>query len=621
MALYQLPRAPVVRGKAEVLDKADDYKYSIMQWREAARDEAVQSLRMNPEYEQIQTYIDWLEGKHWNRGRPRYRSKFHDNRLAEARKEILALLTDIRPTMSVSSSIPAYQDQADIAMRCIQHEWQLRDFDLELVRAVDHALLSTGYWKIGASMPGNLSVTACGIDSVLPIQAGRTLQDSTAVLYRTYKPLQYFVNVFGDKADGLERHATPSLWAATNNQYVRPGHVTEHTWNSLSPAMRYHMGVRTPRKAPTGASVFPVLELEEYWIDDPEINDSSKTVLVKDPNLSVDQHNYHYQVAPGQRLFPRKRLLVFAGDRVMYDGPSPYWHGLFPFVQLALDPVVWAPGGLSRYRSLLPLNQMINEIGAGTGDVVKRAIVPQVITRDGAVKDSTWKKFYPDLPGGKLKLTPMGNPQQDVRYMDPPHIPEYVFAYLQQYLVPTFDRRSGRMDVTGLGRKKQVPGGDTIEQMRDTMQTQFRIENRYVERFLKDAALQAVSNVFQYFSTQRRMKILGPDGVTWDDFDYDPRSMVPFSMPQEDHWKLFSIQVAQGSLHGASKDRDKQLAISLFRLGGISRREMLRRLEIGNIEQIEAELMRERQPGLIPDATGKGQVPRLSRSERTGNPY
>jgi hypothetical protein len=618
-----MPRAPIISSerKSGTYDAPDGYKRDIMRWRDAARDEAIQTLQLNPEYEHVQTYINWLEGEHWNKDRPRYRSRFHDNRMLEARMEAISLLSDIRPTMSVSSKVPAYDHHGEIALNCIQHEWFRNNFDLELVRAVDHALLSVGYWKIGASMPGSINIVACGMDSVLPIQPGRTMQDSTAVLYRTYKPIQYFINVFGEKAHGLERQTVSSHWASTNNQYVRPGHVTEHTWNAMSPAMRHHLGIRAPRKAPAAAGVFPVIELEEYWIDDPEINDSSNTVIVKDPNLSLDQHNYHYKVAPGQRLFPRKRLLIFAGDKIMYDGPSPYWHGLFPFAQLALNPVVWAPGGLSRYRPLLPLNKMINEIGAGVGDVIKRAIVPQMITKDGAVKDASWRQFFPDLPGGKLKLTPIADTVRDVRYMDPPILPSYVFAFLQQYLVPTFDRRSGRIDVTGLGRKKQVPGGDTIEQMRDSMQTQFRMESRYIEDFLMDAGVQSVSNVFQFFTAKQRMQILGADGITWDDFDYDPSTITPWSMPREDHWKMFSMRVAQGSLHGASKDRDKQVAISLFRLGGISRREMLRRLEVENIDNIEEELMREKAPMLEPNATGKGQVPRLSRSERSGNPY
>jgi hypothetical protein len=622
MGEFQIPRGPVVMSeKSGNVDYPDKYKSSIMQWREAARDEAIATAQLHPEYSETQKYIDFLEGRQSAPGRPAYKSRFFDNRMGEARYDNLSVLTDIRPTIAVRSEVEAYAKQAKIAERVIQGSWQKEHFDLALVSAVDHALLGTGYWKIGACMPGKMIVTPCGMDSVLPIQPGRTIQASAAVLYRTYKGIQYYQSIWPDKSIGLEREAVATNLSMSNNQYVRPGHITEVTWSALSPQMRYHLGVRSVRKPASSKSVFPVIQLEEYWIDDPDINDSPNTLLVRDPGIKMSEHNYWYYVKPRQRVWPRKRLLVMAGDRIMYDGPAPYWHGMYPFAQLSLNPVVWAPGGLSKYRSQIPLNQAINEIGGSSMDVIRKALNPPVMTRENAVRPASWKAFYPDKPGEKLRMTSISNPATDVRFMDPPVLPPYVYAMLAQYLIPTFDRRSGRMDVGALGRKNQVPGGDTIEQMRDTLQTSFRLEARFIEAFLMDAGTIAVSNIFQFYTAKQRLWTLGADGMTWEDFDYDPGTMVPATMPKEDHWKLFPIAIAQGSLHGASKDRAKQISISLFRLGAISRRELLRTLEIQNIDEIEAEIAEERQGGMVPMATGKGEVPRLTRSSRTGNPF
>lgn len=619
MPTYQLPRGPVSYGKSGRADYPDNYVKSIMQYRDAAREEAINTLQLNPEYSETQRYIDFIEGRHWNADRPRYRSKFFDNRIAEARTDSLSQLTDIRPTIDVHARVKSYQSQAEIAKNTIHHEWFNMDLDLALVSAVDHALFGVGYWKMGAILPGRMVVTPCGMDTVLPIQPGWHLQDSSGVLYRTYKNIQYFRNIWRDRADGLEAEAASAFWASNNNEYVRPGHIAEYTWNSLSPQMRYLLGVKqTRRRAPGGNyGYFPVLELEEYWIDDPSINESSEEVVVQDPNLSLDEHNYWYRVKPGERLYPRKRLLVFGGDRHMHDGPSPYWHGLYPFAQLRLNPYVWGPGGLSKYRNLLPLNQSINRIGAGTEDVIDRAIKPQLITKEGAVRDATWQKFFPDRPGGKLKMAPIAN-VTDVRYIDPPVLPGYVFQFMQGYLLPTFDRRSGKLDVNQLGRKRQAPGGDTIEQMRDSMQTSFRLESRYIEAFLRDAGQMAVSNIFQFYTMEQRMKLLGPNGIDWHDFDYDPNSMVPYSQPKEDHWRMFPIQITPGSLHGASKDREKTVAITLYKMGAISRRQLLRTLEVGNVDQIEREIHEEREAGIGP-AVG-GRTPRMTRGQRTGSP-
>jgi hypothetical protein len=99
--------------------------------------------------------------------------------------------------------------------------------------------------------------------------------------------------------------------------------------------------------------------------------------------------------------------------------------------------------------------------------------------------------------------------------------------------------------------------------------------------------------------------------------------MVPWSATKEDHWRRFPVRIAAGSMHGGKTDRDKQVAISLFRMGGLSRRAMLRKLNFGEseIDQIEQEIAAEHGGSITPDAIGKGATPRLTGGQRTGNPY
>jgi len=47
---------------------------------------------------------------------------------------------------------------------------------------------------------------------------------------------------------------------------------------------------------------------------------------------------------------------------------------MYPFAMLRLNPVIWSFWGMSKYASLIPLNKAINEIGAGTMDMIKRAL-------------------------------------------------------------------------------------------------------------------------------------------------------------------------------------------------------------------------------------------------------
>jgi hypothetical protein len=622
MAMEETPRGPIVYNtKSGTTDFPDQYHMKMKRWREMARDEALRTLAMNPEYDNVHRYKDFLEGKQWNPGRPQYRSHFFDNKMAEARVETLALLTDIRPNIEVIARQPEFEDQASVIKLCWLSEWQRLCLELRLADVIDHALFSVGYWKIGGYTPGMLSVVSCGMDTVLPIQPGQHLQQAAAVLYRTFKPAQYFKMVYGEAAKDIERQAA-SRYTGGPNVYSRPPNIPQLTWNSLAPHMKQRMGVKISPETMAGQSPFPVVELEEYFIEDYSVNETSTPVEVTSPNLRKDEYNWWYTANPGQRLFPRKRLVVFGGDDVMSDGPSIYWHGLYPFAQLALNPVAWAPGGLSKFRDLLPLNRAINEIVASSLDVCRRAITPQVLSREGAIRPTEWRSFFPDMPGGKLRMTMQSNIMSDVRYMDPPILPAYVFAMLNQYLIPTFDRRSGRVDINRLTGKAQVPGGETIEQMRDAMQTTFRREARLIESFLMDVGPMVVSNIFQFWTGHHRVKLFGPDGQTMADFDYNPGTMVPSTVPREDHWKRFTVRVGPGSMHTASKDREKQIAMTLFRIGAISRDELLRRMEFTNAEQIISEIAAQQSsPELVPDATGKGRIPRLTRTSRTGGPF
>jgi hypothetical protein len=616
------PRAPIVLNtKSGTMDFPDGYQASVRRWIGAAREEAIETAKLNPEFAYIQTYIDMLEGRYWPRSRPSYRSKYFDNAMFAARIDALCALTDIRPAPEISSSDnhPHYLRQAEIAKKIIAYEWAQQDLDLRLEEAVDHALLSVGYWKIGASMPGRMHVLAAGMDSVFPIQPGRDIQDSSGVLYRVYKPLHRIKQVYGAAADNLERQISIGSGTVAGSNYSPPDQVPEYGFTAMSPTIRSGQQGRYFGVSPQRASQFPVALVEEFWIDDPSINESGVEVLVKDPRLQTDQHNYWYRVPPGGRLFPRKRLIVVVGEQVLYDGPSCFWHGRFPFAQLILVPAVWRNGGVSIYRNLVPLAIAKNELGAGMMDLSRRAVEPQFAFVDGAVDDTSFRSFHQDMPGARLKFNPTADPVRHATYLQPPPLPSYVGAFWDR-VDQAFQRHAGTLDIAGMSRKNQIPGGDTIEQFRDTSQTAFRLQSRHIEPFVREAAEQFVSNIFQYYTRAQRMRMLGADGLTFHDFDYDPGSMVPWSSPKEDHWRNFKVQVAAGSMHGGKRDRDKQVAISLYRLNAIPRRKLLEILEFPDIDQILEELAMERQM-LAPDAIGKGEVPRLTRGQRTGNPY
>lgn len=600
----------------------DGYEGRLLQWRDSALEQGLAEMKDSPEYEEIPGYLDLIEGRHYQSPAtiPNWKSKFTDNRIAKARVDALAYLTDIRPTIDISTRVEDYKDAARIMKDVLHAEWSERRMDVALEEVLDHALLGTGYWKVSCAYPGEFSVLACGIDTVIPIQQGKDLQDSTAILYRAFRPPHYFQSRWPERSIGIEREANPGMLGIQSNQYSRPWNIQEYSWNSMSPSMRYHKARQSPSSSVQDQwSNFPLIELQEYWIEDWHVNPYDFPVIVKDPYRDLDAHNYWYRVQPGERLYPRKRLIVFAGDRVMYDGPSPYWHGLFPFAKLRLNPVVWSSCGLSAYRDLKPLNNSINRIGSGIELLVDKAMNPTVITKDGAVNATSWEKFFAGRPGAKLKLTPISNPATDVRFIDPPQLPGYVEGQ-RQYLLAAFREQSGQLDMGSMAKKKQLPGGDTIEQYKDSMTAARRREIKNLGYFLEDAGRIAMPCIGQYFSRGRREEMFGADGLTKADFDYKPGSMYSWSgLPEEFH-RNFTLFVESGSMHQGSKDRNKQVAMLLRKSHDISRAELMRQLDAGiDVARNEAELAKETPPPQ--PARGQGRSERMTRGAQNGKPY
>jgi len=618
MSLH-VPTGPIFRTDSDAekptyRDSEASHASALRSWRELAREQAFSTARLSPEIDAVAKYAQCLLGNFWDKRRAKFKSPYYDNRLNNSRQSDLALLTDTRPTISVSSSVDAYKQQAEMAMKSIQMEWSRENMDLDLVRCVDITKLNgTGFWKLGAACPGIMQVVPCGPDNVLPIQPGFDLQQSSAVLYRTHKKLSYFLQKFPFTSSNLEKESnfTERTATAGDSKYGRPGDIPEYTWNGLSPQIKRLLSVETSASEMTPGQMFGSIELQEFYIDDPSVNDSRHRVLMRHPYLSLTQHNYWYWVDPGKPLYPRKRLIVYAGRKPVYDGPAPFWHGQYPFACMRLNPVPWSFWGLSKYRDLIPLNQAMNEIGAGIMDMVKRALNPVAISKAGSVPYASWREFYPEMPGAKLYMNNNAT-VNDVRYMDPPNIPQWVLLF-HQYLGQEFDRIAGSIDVTALGKKKQVPGGDTIEQMRELMNSITRLESRYIEKFLEDAGVQAVSNFFQHFTIGRRIQMLGGDGITWHDFDYSIGQLVPDNIPKEDFWRMFATKIGVGSLLSNAKDREKQTAIALASKSMFPLKALWRMLDLP-ADELWQELEKEHEAGM--QITGR--TPRTTRGQKNG---
>jgi hypothetical protein len=198
-----------------------------------------------------------------------------------------------------------------------------------------------------------------------------------------------------------------------------------------------------------------------------------------------------------------------------------------------------------------------------------------------------------------------------------------------------------------------MPSADSIEQIMESMSLSWRLRSRTIEVFVREFALQMAYNFAQFYTLPRRLTILGGEGITPQDFDFDPGSMVPdFVDPQDfedaghvskealdrgplprydrarEFLRQFSFHIAPGSLLAASEIQRKLLYLQLARAGLLDRWTLLDTLGVPNVgnppsgaSTITDRLMAEQEMGLSMSANPAGRkasgqtMPRLVTKE------
>lgn len=586
----------------EDYNPGDEYEKKTRYWLEASYEEAKYELSQNEEVKTVGRYVDYLLGKQWPAGRPTYRAAPVDNRIWRLMWELVALLTDIRPMFEIRASENQYKPQADMLNNVTRSWWLNSDADMNLAMVIIYALLTTGYSKLCwnpelRNMEGDFEILPLGPNDILPLKARNQLQDAQAMIYQTVRPLGFFRNRYPLRGHLVQPDPAYSRYATTPD---RPGHVPMMIYDSLSPAMKRILKGQDK----VMESTYPEALYREFWIKDWTYNESNRTVLMGEKGT-----NWCYSVKPGERLYPRGRLLIMGGRVLLYDGPNPYWHGEFPFHAMRMNIVPWQFMGLSEFSPLLPLQDIINNVLAGVLDAVKKAVNPGFYAPKNAFGESQWTSLDWGMPGFKAAYSPQA--AQKPEFAPAPVLPAFVLQVLG-LASREMDQSSGIQAIDAALQKKQVPGFDTLESIKQAKQTPIRLKERNIEVFLRGMGSQNVWNIFQFYTAKRRMYMLGDKGLTFEDFDWDPGTCVPAGTRPEDHARRFQFLIKPGTLLNLDRDKKAMLFLRLRAEGDLSRKTLFAGLDVGlDQAEEEKELLRERTAGVPMVMPAKGHEKKM----------
>lgn len=505
-------------------------------------------------------------------------SKITDNRLRKIAQETVSTLTDVRPIWNYESLNPEFKKQSTILNKLARGWWKNSAADRKLQSVLMWSCVGgTGYayltWNSKAPGGGEIELIPYAARDVIPIDPVYTdsIQDWRGVILKQRLPIETVRDMFPSKAYKITGQRG-SWFGPPMREQQGLYNVQTTMWNILS------RGSERPTSDLQG------VDLMRVFVKDDTLNLSDAPITMGDPNT-----NWSYVVPPlgstkpnGElvgkdeaRLYPRGRLIICTPEAILRDIPNPFWHGFFPIIKFCLDPLPWSLLGASMIGDLIHLQNALNESlrGAedGLGQWIRRGII--------ADRRSISRSALDELDTRKSGLRAYLNPSQGegFKIVDGPNPGAFdIYLKLIDFLKTEMDDLSGMRGIQALAQMSQLPAEGTMEKFMDALSPILRLRSRSIEVSLGELAEMIKVNFFQYYDTPRRMQILGKDGVSLEDFDYDPGHLIPDKVagtPDDSstmdraqrHHRNFSFNVAPNSFLNASHATQKMFMLQLLR--------------------------------------------------------
>ena len=481
--------------------------------------------RADPSYDSIERAQQYIVGEQLSaeHRRLKYLPQVTINESRKAMQAHVSALTDFKPVVGWKGN-PEFLVQANLLNQYALSEWITGMLDLDMGDVVKYSLAAGSGdlvidWDPHAPLGGAHQLSARDPRDTLPLRPSltRSPQFWEGVCFREEHTVNVLRGMYPTKAALFKASSDTALGKIMGR--FRTG--LSRLISPADPLDAIASGTAaTARRSRRGTVV-----LYRAYFTDRTRNLTDKTFTLGTPGS-----NWATVIKPNEPLYPRKRLIVATDDAIIYDGPNTYWHAMFPFARLKLWSVPWQFLGIPLFNDLLPVQDAINETVHDVRLGIKQWVDPDITYNRNAVSEATMRLMDPRKPGKRVRTMPgFGEPW---RKEDGPNAQVLGMCLdLWDKLTLKFEGLSGTANLQALLQLRQLPSADTISKYYEALTPEIRQEARMVEAFLRDFAEMIKVNYFQFLSTAKRVQILGQGGVTLDDFDFDPESLVPALAP------------------------------------------------------------------------------------------
>lgn len=304
-----------------------------------------------------------------------------------------------------------------------------------------------------------------------------------------------------------------------------------------------------------------------------------KEALIKDRQCNAD----------GKELFPFGRRILYTKDVVLWDGPIPFWDGVFPidWFDWSVDPE--HPWGISAPMQMKRLQLAFNEILDGT---VSNVILSNFITISGvhdALDVGQWKNLQKITNSLILRQSSLNKP---VTVQAPPvygdqqmNIAKQLFTYAQLLM--------GVTDVTLGDQPGSLQSGQAIEGLQEAANLMTRARASRLEDFYARVGSKLMARILQFWPADRVFHLLGPTDEAIDytinrnELFIDPETSMPVSADvRRDVFQYLRFAILPGSSAPGTRARRAEMALRLHMGGMASRKYVLQAADFQNPDEM-----------------------------------
>lgn len=279
------------------------------------------------------------------------------------------------------------------------------------------------------------------------------------------------------------------------------------------------------------------------------------------------------------KKFPNGRLVIIAGDKLVYDGELPYINAsdgerTFPFIKQTCVDRTGCFWGESLVERLIPIQRAYNAVKNRKHEFLNRLSMGVLTVEDGSIDIENLEDE--GLSPGKVLVYRQG--ATPPKYMDTENLPS-AFSNEEESLLSEFQALSGISDLINTDKISSNMSGIALELMIDENETRMNSTTESIRHAIKKVSQNILRLYKQFALVPRLTKIVGDNGdmelffwskndLSSDDIEFEVDNEIGDSLTQKREmiFKLIDADILKDS-DGKISNRTKSKLLEMLGFG------------------------------------------------------